>query len=72
MRSLDEVDVELEEAIGRLRERTRRLKRGRITLEVHRFNGVTVEYRIREDCMTEQEIERVMQEPPKGRRGGDV
>lgn len=72
MKWLCEVDAELEEAIERLRERAKRLKRGRITLEVHRFNGVTVEYRIREDCMTEQEIERVMQEPPKVRRGGDV
>lgn len=64
-RDLFAVDVGLEEAFDEVRRRARRIPTGRIFVELHRLYGVTVEHRVDEDRQTEQDIERIMQEPPQ-------
>lgn len=60
-----QVDVQLEEAFEETRRRVRRVPTGRVFLELHRLLGVTVEHRVDEDRITEQELERLMREPPQ-------
>lgn len=63
-RSLDEVDVELEEALRSLRSRVERTAKGRVTLTIERLGGMTVDYHVASDGMTSREVERVMREVP--------
>lgn len=67
-KSFEEIDLELEEAIERLRDRVRRLTRGRVIAVVERVGAVTVCYRVDVDPMTEGDVERLMQEKPRPRR----
>jgi diphthamide synthase (EF-2-diphthine--ammonia ligase) len=64
--SLEEVDVELEEAIERLRDKVRHIRHGRVIVTVERFRAETVGYRVGVDPMTEDDMERLMREPPQG------
>ena len=64
-RSLDEVDVELETAIERIRDRVARTERGRVIAVIEREDRVTVAHRVQVDGLTEGDIERTMQERPR-------
>lgn len=66
-RDLFDVDVELEESFEEIRRRVRRIRTGRVFLELHRLDGVTVEHRVLEDRTTERDLERLMQQPPQPR-----
>lgn len=67
-RSLDEVDVELEEALAAIRTRAQRLPRGRVIAVIERQDRVTVGHRVEVDQLTEADVEQVMTERPR-RRG---
>ena len=67
-KSLEEVDVELEEAIERLRDRVRHVSHGRGIVVVERFRDETMGYRLEVDPMTEAEVQWLMQAKPKSWR----
>lgn len=66
-RDLDEVDVELEEALDAIRTRARRLSRGRVIAVIERQDRVTVAHRVEVDQLTDGDLERVMTEKPRKR-----
>lgn len=64
-RDLDEVDVELEEAVKRLRDRVGKMADGRVIVVVERKRRVTIGHSVQVDGMLTEEIERVMTEKPR-------
>ena len=62
------IDAGLDMAINDLRSYCRHLRRGRILLVLDRVDGYTADYRIERDALTSEDLQRIMQEPP--RRGG--
>ena len=69
-RSLDAVDVELEEAVEGLRQYVSRCATGRVHLVVERLDRVTIAHALEADRLTTADIERVMKEPPRRVREG--
>lgn len=65
VQSFDEVDVELEEAVKRLRDRVGKTSDGRVIVVVERKRRVTIGHSIHLDGMLTEEIERVMTEKPR-------
>lgn len=62
------IDIELEQAIGRLRDYRERLSRGRIHLVLEVEGDVTVSHEVHADPMTATDIARLMQERPGVKR----
>lgn len=67
---LIDVDVGLELAIEALRNHCRHLPHGLLRLELERDGGATVDYRIERDSLTAGDYERLMREPPRGKKEG--
>jgi NCAIR mutase (PurE)-related protein len=65
VQSFDEVDVELEEAVKRLRDRVGKMADGRVIVVVERKRRVTIGHSVQVDGMLTEEIERVMTEKPR-------
>lgn len=68
IRSLDDVDIELEQALDAIRARVQRLARGRVIAVIERQDRVTVAHRVDVDQLTTRDVERLMTEPPRGRK----
>lgn len=64
--ALEEVDVELEEAIDALRYYCQSQPHGRVFLEVERRHNVSFAYHLSRDAMTREDVLGVMREVPKG------
>jgi hypothetical protein len=62
--TLDDVDLELEEAIDAFRRLCARVTDGRVNVEVERFHGVVVDHHVGSSRERTVEIERVMRERP--------
>lgn len=63
------IDVGLEEAIEDTRRWCARLKHGRLFLVLNVIGGRVAEHRLEADSLTVEDLERLMQEPPKVRAG---
>jgi hypothetical protein len=62
------LDPALETALSDTRRRAEWLRTGRVYLELHKLAGQVIEHRVTEEHTTEREVERVMQEKPRGWR----
>lgn len=62
--TLDDVDVDLEEAIEAFRLCCDRVEHGRVHLTVERHKWLTIGHRVGRDPMTTQDLERVMTDRP--------
>ena len=62
--TLDEVDVELEQAIEAFRTCCQRVDHGRVHLVVERDRALTIGHRVDRDPLTTDDLERVMCERP--------
>lgn len=70
-KSFDEVDVELEEALDRIRDRVERTEHGRVIAVIERQERVTTGHRVHVDGMLTRDMELIMAEKPrKGRKRG--
>lgn len=63
-RTLDEVDVGLEDAIDALRSYCRHVPHGRVFLEVERHRDVTFAHHLDRDALTRADVLGVMREMP--------
>ena len=63
-RTLEEVDVELEQAIEAFRTCCNRVEHGRVHLVVERHRSVTVDHHVSRDLETTEDLERVMTTRP--------
>lgn len=61
-------DLQFDVAVAKARQYCERLKQGRVTLVLHRYDGETVDHEVDADSLTEEEIDRLMREKPGWKR----
>jgi hypothetical protein len=64
-RGLTTIDVELERAKEALEKAANRVSHGRVTVTVERYDRATIGHRLEVDPLTEDDLARIMQEPPR-------
>ncbi len=71
-RTIEEVDLELEEAIEQFRRACKRVRHGQGVVRVTKHQDLVIEKHVALDDMTPIDIERLMTARPKRRRGVPV